>query len=293
MKKVNLFTLLAALVASAPSVAADNILVQDADGVVVTVEMLQEEFRYRPGEEKAMLLNKPGAKDDIINTLFRRAKLQKAIEAMGVTDDPAVRYRLKMAEKDVLILAAREKYAQEVDLPSFDALAKERYLLDKDKYAVKEKIKASHIFFDANNERLKEEKLPEAEAILERLRNGEDFEKLAKEYSKDSSATKGGDLGWFTRGRMVKPFEDVAFSLDVGEISDVVQTEFGLHIIKLVDREEGRHLDFNEVSDKIKSDLKSEYIKEKVKTWFKETTNPITPQVNQTLIDSIDLSAIE
>lgn len=88
-----------------------------------------------------------------------------------------------------------------------------------------DKIKCSHILV---------KKLSEANSILERLKNGEGFSNLAKECSIDrGSAKKGGDLGLFGRGVMVKPFEDAAFNLKKGEItSEPIKTEFGYHLIK-------------------------------------------------------------
>ncbi len=86
------------------------------------------------------------------------------------------------------------------------------------------KIKCSHILVPKQSESL---------AILERIKNGEKFGRLAKELSIDSgSAKKDGNLGYFTKGMMVKPFEEVAFKLQIGEISEPVKTEFGYHIIK-------------------------------------------------------------
>ncbi len=86
------------------------------------------------------------------------------------------------------------------------------------------KIKCSHILVAKQSESL---------AIVERLKNGEKFGKLAKELSIDSgSGKKDGNLGYFTKGMMVKPFEEVAFKLQIGEISEPVKTEFGYHIIK-------------------------------------------------------------
>jgi peptidyl-prolyl cis-trans isomerase C len=87
-----------------------------------------------------------------------------------------------------------------------------------------DKIKCSHILV---------KKQSEAIAILERLKNGESFANLAKQLSIDkASGKKGGDLGFFGRGMMVKPFENIAFKLEKGQISEPVKTEFGYHIIK-------------------------------------------------------------
>ncbi len=86
------------------------------------------------------------------------------------------------------------------------------------------KIKCSHILVAKQSESL---------AIIERMKNGEKFGKLAKELSIDTgSGKKDGNLGYFTKGMMVKPFEEVAFKLQIGEISDSVKTEFGYHVIK-------------------------------------------------------------
>ncbi|NIN68968.1 MAG: hypothetical protein GTO63_30635 [Anaerolineae bacterium] len=84
----------------------------------------------------------------------------------------------------------------------------------------------------------------EAEVVLKRLREGEDFAALAEELSKDpGSAQQGGDLGWFAKGQMVAEFDEAAFSLEPGELSDVVVTEYGFHILLVEERDEDRELD--------------------------------------------------
>jgi peptidyl-prolyl cis-trans isomerase C len=89
------------------------------------------------------------------------------------------------------------------------------------------KIKCSHILVQKQSEAL---------AVLERIKDGESFANLAKELSIDKgSGKRGGDLGYFDRGMMVKPFEQAAFKLEKGQISEPVKSEFGYHIIKRVD----------------------------------------------------------
>lgn len=88
-------------------------------------------------------------------------------------------------------------------------------------------VKASHILVDTK---------AEADLIKSKLDNGECFEIMAKKYSKCPSGQDGGDLGYFERGQMVKPFEDAAFTLPVGKISDPVHTQFGWHLIKVYDK---------------------------------------------------------
>jgi peptidyl-prolyl cis-trans isomerase C len=94
----------------------------------------------------------------------------------------------------------------------------------------------------------------EAKEVAERLKKGEDFAVIAKEKSKDTGA-EGGDLGFFTRGQMLKPFEDAAFALDVGQISEPVQTQFGWHIIKVEEKRDQALPTFDQVKAAIVAQL--------------------------------------
>lgn len=125
-----------------------------------------------------------------------------------------------------------------------------------------ERVQASHILFSLSADATADDKAKArvtAAEVLTRARNGEDFATLAKAYSQDTAtASKGGDLGTFARGRMVKAFEDAAFNLKAGEISELVETPFGLHIIKVeaVLPEQARPLE--EVKEEIRQELTQE-----------------------------------
>src|SRR2546422_298532 len=97
-----------------------------------------------------------------------------------------------------------------------------------------------------------------ARAILKRAKTGEDFAALARKYSEDSTAANGGDLGCFPRGQMVKEFEDSAFTLAVGSISDLVRSRFGFHIIKVKDSRPARTTTLEEVREPLRQELKLE-----------------------------------
>jgi peptidyl-prolyl cis-trans isomerase D len=118
----------------------------------------------------------------------------------------------------------------------------------------KDQVKARHILFklEEDADEAEEKKVREkASEVLARLRKGEDFAELAKKYSEGPSRDVGGDLGYFPRGRMVKPFEDAAFNLKKGEISDLVRTPFGYHIILAEDVKKSRTKDLEEVRKEI------------------------------------------
>jgi len=110
------------------------------------------------------------------------------------------------------------------------------YRQNFNRYSIPEQRSARHILIktsEDDTEDILTEKLGRAEQIVELARSGENFAELAKQYSEGPTGPKGGDLGFFGRGQMVKSFEDAAFSLNEGEISDIVETQFGFHIIKL------------------------------------------------------------
>lgn len=124
---------------------------------------------------------------------------------------------------------------------------KKFYEDNKEVFKENESANASHILV-AEEDKAKE--------IYEKIKNGEDFAALAREFSTCPSKEKGGDLGTFTRGQMVKEFEDAVFDNEVGTITEPVKTQFGYHIIKINEKNEGRDLEFDEVKDKIAAQVR-------------------------------------
>jgi peptidyl-prolyl cis-trans isomerase C len=142
--------------------------------------------------------------------------------------------------------------------PATDAEAKDFYDKNPDKFKRPESVRASHILIGVPKEASDADRksaLTRIEQVLKRAKSGEDFAVLAREHSQDGSAANGGDLDYFVKGQMVQPFDKVAFSLKPTEISDVVTTEFGYHIIKVVDHRAAGNVPLEEVSQRIKEYL--------------------------------------
>lgn len=108
-----------------------------------------------------------------------------------------------------------------------------------------------------------------AKNMLAELKAGKDFSKMAKEFSDDPSKEKGGDMGFIHQGRLEPYIEDIAFSLKVGEISDVIQTIYGFHIIKLEEKKEAHYNPYSKVKEKLKKDLEEVAAEDKKKEWIK------------------------
>jgi peptidyl-prolyl cis-trans isomerase D len=131
--------------------------------------------------------------------------------------------------------------------------------LNKQEYATPKEVRARHILFkvgsDAKPEAI-EEARNKALDVLKKAKSGKDFGELARKHSDDpGSRDKGGDLGFFTRDRMVKPFSDAAFAMDTGKISEPIRTPFGWHIIKVDAIEEAKEPVLAEVADQIRNKL--------------------------------------
>lgn len=138
---------------------------------------------------------------------------------------------------------------------------KERYELNLERYRKPERIRARHILLKLEQNASAEDDAKvkaKADALLKEARGGKNFTELAKAHSQGPTAPKGGDLGFFTRGKMVKPFEEVAFKLEAGQVGGPVRTPFGYHLIKVEEKEPESVRAFEEVEGEIRQALVAE-----------------------------------
>jgi peptidyl-prolyl cis-trans isomerase C len=191
----------------------------------------------------------PAGKKRLIQRIIELKLFSHEAHKLGLDNNPVVKMKLQGAEEQVL--AAEYLKYMEDQITISEEQMKDYYEKNKDKYVQKEQIKARHILLKTEED---------AKEVQKELKEGKDFVELAKEKSTGPSKNKGGDLGWFPRGRMVPEFEKVAFSLKKGEISDIVKTKFGYHIIKVEDKKEEKPQSYEEVKDQIKNQLKKQQI---------------------------------
>jgi peptidyl-prolyl cis-trans isomerase D len=137
-----------------------------------------------------------------------------------------------------------------------DEIAK-AYEDNKAMFSQPEQIRASHILFKTEGKDKAAVK-KQAEAVLAKVKAGGDFAALAKQYSEDGSKDAGGDLDYFSRGKMVKPFEDAAWALEVGQTSGLVESEFGYHIIKLTDKKPAMNRTLEQVRPQLEDQIKGQ-----------------------------------
>ena len=183
---------------------------------------------------------------------------------------------------DVQVLALTlDDVARQVSVPP--AELQSYYEQNKASFAEPEQRRASHILLtvgEGGSAKDKEGARKLAQDLLARLKaQPDEFARLAQEYSKDpGSAAKGGDLGLFGRGMMVKQFEEAAFGLKVGQISEVVETEFGLHVIRVTEVKGGAVAPFEQVKDRIESTFRQQQAQKKFAEAAEQFTNIVYEQ---------------
>jgi peptidyl-prolyl cis-trans isomerase C len=159
-----------------------------------------------------------------------------------------------------------DKFMDKVSVPEKEI--KEYYESHAHLFNQPEQVRASHILIKVDSKATESEQaeaLKKIKAVQEKQKKGEDFAQLAKTYSEGPSSSKGGDIGYFIRGQMAPPFEEAAFKMKPGEVSDVVKTRFGYHLIKVTDKKPATKVTYEDMKERIAQFLKREKVQKEVK----------------------------
>ena len=211
--------------------------------------------------------------DGAIENIKRENKIDQktlvaALEQEGLTYDA---YRTEVREQAIRSKVIDRKVRSGVRISNEDIEI--YYQRNTAQFKLDEEIKARHILFvlPAGADRQKTEEVRNrALEVLDKVKGGEDFEALAKIYSEGPSGPKGGDLGFFKRETMLKEFSDAAFALEQGEISSIVRSTFGYHIIKLEERRGGTLMPLEDARDKIRDILYPREVEKGIKAFIRE-----------------------
>ena len=194
------------------------------------------------GQESDVEVTKDELEENYANFKAQYSSEEEFKSALERVNDTEESIKVKLKENILLHKYLSEKFYSKVEVS--DDEAESFYKENEEHFITPDQVQASHILVKEENE---------ADEVKTKLDSGENFEDIAKEVSKCPSSAKGGDLGFFGKGQMVKEFEDAAFSLNPGEITGPVKTKFGYHMIKLIDKKKSAKQSFESVKDNIKA----------------------------------------
>jgi len=253
MKTTILLSCCIILLLTGPDLKAQELA--NVNGTSITMADFQAKLSELPPDVRHRMVTAEGKKDFLDNLVTGELLLNEA-KHQGLEKDKETAKKIEEAKRDVLINAAVQKIVTE---KITNNLTRKYYDQHGQQFS---EVHASHIL--VKNEE-------EAKDIKKQLDKGADFSELAKKHSKDPSAAQNaGDLGFFTRDRMVKPFSDKAFSMKINQISDPVKTQYGYHIIKVLEIKPAKKFEeldesgivnvkraiFNEEMDRLKAKAK-------------------------------------
>jgi peptidyl-prolyl cis-trans isomerase C len=222
----------------APASASDPVIAR-----VNGVDIKQSDLALAEEDVGAdMQAASPEAKrEHLISYLADIVMVTQAADKKNLADNPDFKRRLAFLRSKLLM---GYELQQEAKTALTDEALKQTYDEAVKSMSGQEEVRARHILVEGEDE---------AKAIIEQLKGGADFAKLAKEKSKDPGAAEGGDLGYFTKDQMVPEFADVAFKMYPGQLSNPVKTQFGWHVIKVEDKRIKQPPEFEKVKDQIEA----------------------------------------
>ena len=231
------------------SIVSEKLQAALTQWITVAEPDVEKEFKRRNERVKVQVVNLPADK-------FREGLVASDAEVGKYFDDHKEQFRIPEKRKVRYLTVDQEALRLKATVTGQQI---ERYYNENiQQYQQPEQVRASHILLKTEGKDDAAVK-KQAEALLAQLKGGADFAELAKKNSEDTgSAVKGGDLDFFGRGQMVKEFDEKAFSMQPGQMSDLVKTQFGYHIIKVTDKRAAATKTLPEVRTQIEDQLKYE-----------------------------------
>lgn len=231
--------------------------------------LIDREVLFQESKKKGIEV-KPEAISDQLQSIKQRypdeAQFTEMLKSLGMSEsDVQAQIKRGMAIQELINTEVAEK------VKISDEECKQYYDTHPELFKQPEQVRASHILIKVDEnatEAQKKEAREKIKAVQEKVKKGEDFAELAKTYSEGPSAPGGGNLGYFRRGQMVKPFEDAAFKLKPGETSDIVETRFGYHLIKVVDKQPEKTFAYAEIKDRLNEHLKKQKVETEVDVYI-------------------------
>ena len=225
----------------------------------VLESLIDRELLFQESKKKGIKVKTEAVSDQLQKIQQRypnKEEFKKLLSNMGLTEsDVQAQIERGMAIQELIGKEVTEK------IKVSDEETKAFYDKNPQLFQQPEQIKASHILIKVQADAPADQKAEarkKLEAVQQKVKKGEDFATLAKTYSEGPSGPKGGNLGYFRRGQMVKPFEEAAFSLKPDETSEIVETQFGYHLIKVNDKKPAKKMTYAEVKDRLNDHLKKQ-----------------------------------
>lgn len=237
----------------------------------VLESLINRELLYQESQRKGIGVEQ-SAVDDRMSALKGRfpseGEFKNALSQMNLSE-AAVESQIK--REMVIQKLVDKQFAGKITVS--DDESRTYYDSHPDLFRKPEEVRASHILIKVDpgaDESDKAEARKKIEKIQERLQKSEDFATLATEFSEGPSGPRGGDLNYFRRGQMVKPFEDTAFELEPDEVSDIVETRFGYHLIKVTDKRPETTITYGDIKGRIGDYLKQQKIQGETKRFVQK-----------------------
>ena len=224
---------------------------------ISSIDILSDSRDRIPLEARDQVLSRAASVSQMTGNLYARRAMAAEAEAAGLANTPEMQAALRIARDRILSDAwlARIDAQHQITDAAAEKLARNVYRAEPNRFMAKEQVRVRHILVAGATP----ESRAQAEKLLEELKAGADFAKVAEASSADkSSAARGGDLGFFQTGRMVPAFEQAAFALEKpGQLSGVVETQFGYHVMKLEERKPAGVRPFEEVREDLIKEIRA------------------------------------